>query len=142
MRAMRVLLDPPRSAGPITLGMPFTEVEDLLRGLHGYQPRRPGERVNSGYFRYESGLTYSVGQDRAGLVNVVEIWRPTEGVAVLYQDISLFDLPADEVAERLAATTRVQILDGGGAVVAPDLLLALWRPAVPDDPEDVEGLFF
>ncbi len=139
---MQLLLNPPGSAGPITLGMPFDEAANLLRQVDGYRQPQPGKWVNTGYFHYESGLTLSIGQDRAGLVDVMEVWRPSEGVVVMFQDISLFELPADEVARRLATVARVEIEDNGSAVVAPDLLLALWRPGIPDDPEDFEGMFF
>ncbi|MEE6262425.1 hypothetical protein [Plantactinospora sonchi] len=139
---MELVLDPPRSVGPITLGMSFSEAEHLLREVDGYQPPQPGKWVNAGYFSYESGLALSVGQDRAGFVEVVEVWRPSAGVVVLFQGISLFELPADVVMKRLATVARVVIEDNGAAVVAPELLLALWRPGVPDDPEDFEGMFF
>ncbi|WP_127504311.1 hypothetical protein [Actinoplanes solisilvae] len=139
---MRILLDPPRSAGPVTLGMEYAKATELLRDLSGYRPPGPDSRVSAGYFHYKSGLTISISRDHAGLVDAVEIYRPVQELPVLFAGIPLFGVPADEVISRLAAVTRVELEDDGAFAVAPDLLLALWRPGVPDDPGDLEGRFF
>ena len=139
---MRLVLDPPQSVGPIRIGMPFADAEALLRGIPGYLPRKPGTRVNPGFAHYESGLSVSVGRDRQGLVEAVEVFRPEREVSVLFRDIAVFALPAEEVTNRLQAMTPIEVQDGGGTILAPGLLLCLWRPGVPDDPEDYEGQFF
>jgi hypothetical protein len=124
------------------MGMPFAEAEALLRGIPGYRPPEPGTRFNLGFAHYESELSLSVGRDRQGQVKAVEVYRPEREVSVFFRDIAVFDLPAEEVVSRLQAVTRIEVQDGGRTILAPDLLLCLWRPSLPDDPEDYDGQFF
>lgn len=56
--------------------------------------------------------------------------------------LSLLGSPADEVVERLAARYAMRVEDSGQFVVLDDLLVALWRPYVPDGPHDMEGKYF
>ena len=50
--------------------------------------------------------------------------------------------PAADVTERLRALHRLDVSEGGCSFTAPDLLLALWCPVVPEGPEDDEGRYF
>lgn len=139
---MKLDLDPPRAAGPITIGMPFSEAVAQLRTIEGYRERGPGIRENPSFAHYESGLSISIGFDARGLVDSIECYRPERNVLVLFGDIAVFDLPADDVIRKLRAFTSVEVEDEGLTVIAPCLLLAFGRPALPEGPEDPDGKFF
>ena len=43
---------------------------------------------------------------------------------------------------KLGAHTSIEVDEGGRSVTAPDLLLALWRPVVPEGDCDRDGWYF
>ena len=131
---LQLILDPPRSAGPILLGMPFAEAVERLRAMPGYREPSPGVRPNPGFAHYESELSISVGPDVRGFVEAVEVYRAERDVTVLFGDVAVFDLPISDVILALQSLTTVEIEDGGFTVVAPELLLAFGWSGDPDDP--------
>ncbi|GII23292.1 hypothetical protein [Planosporangium mesophilum] len=139
---MDLVLGPLRAAGPIRIGMPFAEAERVLHSLEGYRPPAPGERVNAGFADFESGLSVSVGRGRDGNVEAVEVYGPSRDVTVLYRDIAVFDFPAEEVIRRLSEIAPIQVEDDGMRVLAPELLLSLWRSVLPEGPDDEDGRYF
>lgn len=139
---MDFVLDPPRAAGPLRVGMSFDEAEQALRLIAGYQPPRPGDRPNPGFAHYDSELSISVSRDRNGSVDAVEVYRPSRDVVVLFRDIPIFNLPAEEVIERLSDITPIEVEDGGLRALATDLLLSLWRSVLPEGVEDEDGRYF
>ncbi|WP_220446425.1 hypothetical protein [Micromonospora chalcea] len=139
---MDFVLDPPRAAGPLRIGMSLEEAEQTLRMIDGYLPPRPGDRSNPGFAHYESELSIAVSQDRSGSVDAVEVYRPSRDVVVLFRGIPIFDLPAEGVIQRLSGMTQVEIEDGGLRVLAPDLLLSLWRSVLPEGVADEDGRCF
>ncbi|CAN7592437.1 hypothetical protein LJR027_004187 [Terrabacter sp. LjRoot27] len=80
--------------------------------------------------------------DEADVVNAVELGRADNGEIVAFDDIDVFGTPAEDVVEQLRRKTPVEVTDGGRSVTAAGLLLALWRPAVPESAEDDEGRHF
>ena len=62
---------------------------------------------------------------------------------MVYRDISLFDEPVHEVLRRLRQTTEVVDSDDepGYSFTAPSLLMALWRPTIPEAPDDPDGRY-
>ena len=139
---MDFILDPPRMVGPVEIGMPFAEAESMLRLLEGYQQPMAGVHVNAGYADFESGLSISVGRGRDGNVEAVEVYRPTRDITVICRGIAVFEVPADEVVRRLSELTPVQVEDEGLRVLAPDLVLSLWRSVLPEGPDDEDGRYF
>jgi hypothetical protein len=61
---------------------------------------------------------------------------------VTWRGIDVFGIPADDVARQIQSHTRVVVEDEGGSLTAPDLLLALWRPFLPEDADDPEGRYW
>lgn len=139
---MELIIDPPRGAGPIAIGMPFHQAEDALRAIAGFVPPRPGKRVAPGFAHYESEMSIAVEPDRSGNVRSIEVYRPTLGVDVLYRDISIFGLPADDVIRRLSGYARLEVDGEGLRVLAPELLLSLSRDTLPEGPDDEDGRYF
>jgi len=138
----QLFIDPPRAAGPIALGMPADAAMAALRTVEGYLKREAGIPPNPAFAHYSSGLSISICPGAGGLVDAVEIYRPSRDVTVLFGDIPVFDLPADEVIRRLKAVTTIDIQDEGLTVVAPALLLAFGRSIAPEDPADPDGRYF
>jgi hypothetical protein len=69
--------------------------------------------------------------------------RPGSGDDVVsYLGMNLFGTPADELVERLSEDARTEVSEGGRSVTAPDLLLALWRAAIPESPAEDDGRYF
>lgn len=138
---MDLILDPPRAAGPLRIGMPIEEAFRVVSELPG-RIERPGDPSGGHLVHYESGLSISVWAARDHLVDAVEVWRPERDVRVLFGDLDVFGTPADDLIAALAAVARVDVEHEGARVTAPDLLLALWRPFVQDDPNDEDGKHF
>jgi hypothetical protein len=136
---MEILLDPPRAAGPFVIGMPVSDAVEMLRTVEGYREPRLGACMNPYLAHYESGLSISLGPDARGLLHAVELYYPERDVTVLFGDIAVFDLPADEVIRLLRAVTPIEVDHGGSTVIAPALLLAFGNPMERDN---ADGLFF
>ncbi|MEV0094102.1 hypothetical protein [Streptomyces sp. NPDC050738] len=142
MPTMDFVLDPPTGVGPLRIGSSREEATAALEELrfpgHVHRSDEPGRWL----FR-PSGLSFNLGCVR-GVLESVEMGRPSGGDRVLYRGIDLFGLPAKEVAARLGEVTRlVEDEDGEAGFVAPDLLLALWRSfESDDDPDDHQGYYF
>jgi hypothetical protein len=139
---MDIILDPPRAAGPIGIGMPFVEAELVLHSLEGYRPPASGVRVNAGFADFDSGLSASLGRGQDGNVETVEVYKPGRDVAVFFRGISIFDIPAEEVIRQLSEIAAIQVEDDGMRVLAPELVLSLWRSVLPDGPDDEDGRYF
>ncbi|WP_146017401.1 hypothetical protein [Verrucosispora sp. ts21] len=124
---MDIALDPPRGAAGVALGMPIREAERILSGLYGCEA--PGySRGSRGVAHFSNGMTIQAHADGVGMVEAVEIYRPNDPtVRVLYGDISVFGDRCDVVEERLRSRVRIEIINDGATVVAPDLFLALGR---------------
>jgi hypothetical protein len=139
---MKLELDPPRGVGDVRIGMPIEAAEQQLEQLPGFVPPAPGERRNKGFAHYESELSISLDFDHRGVVRAVEVFRPEGDVQVLFQGISVFEQPADEVIARLADRYRTEIEDDGLNVTAPDVFIGFWRSVRPMGPDDESGRFF
>lgn len=139
---MRLELNPPVGAGPVEIGMRSDDVMRVLREIPGYVEPGPGEARQPGFGHYESGMSISAGPGRAGVVEAIEIYRPAADVQVVYHDLDVFNTPAQEVVDRLSGMTPLQIEDDGLLVVAPELLMSLWRPVLPEDEDDEDGRYF
>jgi hypothetical protein len=140
--ALELILDPPRSVGPIIIGMPFDEAESALRDIPGIVSSPTGEKHAPGFAHYESEMSIAVDSGPDGRVRSIEIYRPTRGVEVRFRDISIFEVPADEVIVRLGQVATVEVQDDGLRVIAPDLLISLWRSVLPEGPWDEDGRYF
>jgi hypothetical protein len=75
-------------------------------------------------------------------VRSIEVYGGPGTEPITLAGLSLLGEPADKVMDRLARHYAVRVEDSGQFVVMDDLLVALWRPYVPESPSDVEGRFF
>ncbi|WP_141205823.1 hypothetical protein [Streptomyces griseorubiginosus] len=139
---MGLELDPPRSVGGISIGMPIEAAERVLEQLPGFVPPAPGERRNRGFAHYESGLSISLDFDHRGVVRAVELFRPERDVQVLFQGISVFEQSADDVIAGLADRHRTTVEDDGLNITAPDVFIGFWRSVRPVGLDDENGRFF
>ena len=135
-------LDPPRSAGPLRIGMPFSEAESVLKSIEGYVEPETLRRYGAGIGDYESGLAIHTGRSSSGVVDYIEIFRPWNNtVQVIYRDTSLFLEPADSIILKMSCSYKVEVLDGGLTLIVPELLLAFGRDVMPEFSGD-DGTYF
>ncbi|KOV71698.1 hypothetical protein ADL00_07175 [Streptomyces sp. AS58] len=139
---MRLELDPPRGVGDLRIGMAVDAAEQILERLPGFVPAPPGQRRNKGFAHYGSELSISLDFDHGGAVRAVELFRPAEETQVVFQGISVFDVPADDIVTRLAGRYRLDIEDDGLDVTAPEVFIGFWRRTRPTGPNDEDGRYF
>jgi hypothetical protein len=136
---MRFELLPPTQAGPVTVGMILKEAQETLRQLPGYvhpDPLRPPQRT---YANYDNGL--SIGVDlRDGLVIAVELYRPDDQVAVVYDEIAVFQQTADQVITLVGDRTRLDIVEDGRTAVAPRYCCPSGAPPFSRQDPQIRGL--
>jgi len=124
---MEIILDPPRGAAGITIGMAIADAERVLSGIPGYLGPGPA-RGSRGTADYSSGMTIQAHDDGTGTVEAVEIYRPSDPtVRVVYSGISIFSDPAEVVENGLVRYLRIDVIDDGSTVVAPDAFLAFGK---------------
>jgi hypothetical protein len=137
-------LRPPHGAGELSIGASGPDIVEALQRLGDPEVLRRTRQDHPGWcVRRDSGLfiaTYFDGDDR---VNAIEFGRPEDPSDVItYLGLDLFATPAADLLEQLREHTALDEGEDGYALTAPDLLLAFWRPTVPESPDDPEGRFF
>lgn len=139
---MELIIDPPRAVGAVAIGMPFEDAVRLVHGFEGFVSQAPtGGYVSPGFAHFESGMSISLGADRSGVVECIEVYRPGQGVSVLFRKIDVFQ-DAEQVIRLLANEVEVVVEDDGLRVLAPQLLLALSRDVLPSGGFDETGRYF
>jgi hypothetical protein len=139
---MELIVEPPLTVGPLTIGMPIVDAERLLHGISGALSGTPGVRPNRGFVHFESEMSIQIAPDRLGRLRSVEIYRPVRDVQVLYRRTSVFETPAEELIRILSREVRLEIEDDGLRVIAPDLLIAFGRDMLEVGSDGAEGLYF
>lgn len=93
--------------------------------------------------RRPRGLSIFVYFDSDDRVEAIEVGRPDGGDdVVLYRDVDVFKTSAADLIERLTAEDVVEVKEQGRSATVVGLLLALWRPVVPESTDDAEGRYF
>jgi hypothetical protein len=128
-------------AGPVRLGMTRDEVrrampgncESFRKGLD------PGLEIDSWH---ESGFQVFYAES-APVVEYIELSRDSSFVAT-YNGVDVFELPADDVVAHVcrAAPFDLDNSEHGYSFIFPKLQMSLWRPTMPESPEDEEGRVF
>ncbi len=132
-------LSPHVGAGVVRFGMSRSEVKRALGDPVKSYPKLPGAPLTDTYF----GADLQVSFDPADRVEYIELNGPG-AVKAVFQGRSLFELPADDVLEWMKrfAEYDPDNPEIGYSYVYPDLDLSLWRPTLPEGPEDDEGRSF
>jgi hypothetical protein len=137
-------LHPPLSAGPLKIAATGEDIVAAMRQFGEPQVfgrvagERPGWCVHG-----PGGLFVSAYFDANDRAIAIELGRPTDpAISVTYDGIDIFRTPAVDVVAMLRRTTTVLEKDDGCSFTAPDLLLALWRPFAPYEPDDEDGRYF
>jgi hypothetical protein len=143
---MDFLLDPPVGVNGLSIGATANETAETLQAIGDVEVFRRTEDDTSGWVMSRaSGLTLFAYLDTDRHLEAVEFAsQPGIEDRVLYQGISLFDHPADDLVAQLRQATVVINSDEEPeyAFTAPNLLLAFWRSTVPEGADDPEGRFF
>lgn len=141
---MEIRLRPPTDVAGIRIGSTRAEAQDACSRLGSPEDfRRGGEGPASLVVRRPSGLAVFVNLDTDDKVEAIEVARPdTDDDVVLHAGVDVFATPADDLVERLGADGVVEIEEEGRSATAVDLLLALWRPVLPEGQDGPDGRFF
>ncbi|GAA1478639.1 hypothetical protein GCM10009623_30850 [Nocardioides aestuarii] len=141
---MKFDLLPPREVAGVALGSPRGVARDRCARLGDPEEfRRGGEGTPSLVVRRPSGLALFVYFDSDDRVEAIEIGRPdSDEDLVVYSGHDVFAASAEELIQVLRADHVVEVDEEGRAVTLPDLLVAFWRPTLPEGPDDVEGRYF
>lgn len=141
---MKIELRPPTEMAGIHIGSTRAKAHDECSRLGSPKDFRRGEQEPASFaVRRSGGLSIFVYFDSDDRVNAIEVGRPDDdGDAVFYKDLDVFKTPAEDLIDRLRGYDAVEVDEQGCAVTAPDLLLALWRPVVPEGPDDPDGRYF
>jgi hypothetical protein len=126
-------------AGLVRLGMSRSEVRVLLGDPVSSYQKVPGKPFTDAYFGGGLQVAFD-GEDRG---EYIELNGPGAVDAVFYGRSLLF-LPADDVLEWMSRFAEYDHGDPelGYSYVYPALDLSLWRPTLPETPEDEDGRFF
>lgn len=141
---VNIHLQPPTEAAGIPLGS--TRADALGHCLALGEPsefHRNDEARASLVLERASGLSIFVYFDPNDFVEAIEFGRPPGGEDVVsYRGFDIFGTSADELIQRLSVHDRIEVSEHGRSVTAPDLLLAMWRPVLPEHPADQDGRYF
>ncbi|MGK5547086.1 hypothetical protein ACSNOH_20490 [Streptomyces sp. URMC 127] len=135
-------LDPPTGVGALRIGMPRHEADAALASLRDLSSVSDSDRPGQHVVR-PSGLMISV-HCMNGALAAIELWRPYQGAdRVTFRGVDVF-APAREVVRRIRELVPLgEDPENPASFLAPDLLLAFWRPFEADDePEDEQGHYF
>ncbi|MFD6025821.1 hypothetical protein [Streptomyces griseoluteus] len=122
--------------------MSIGEAEAVLRSINGFQGPTETLVPVSGQANYASGMSIHTHLDSDSLVNAIEVFRPHRDDSVVLEGMDLFGAPAHVVVEQLGRLTEIEDEERGCSIVAPSLLIALWRPFVTLDEADEQGYYF
>lgn len=129
------------SVGPVRLGMTRDQVRNLMPGPCEPFPKERDALHETDAF-HESGFQVFYGGP-APVVEYIELSRDS-GFRALYRGVDVFATPADELAAHIAHDAPFDPDNGelGYSYIFPALDLSLWRPAIPDSPDDTDGREF
>jgi len=135
----RFEVEPHVGAGPIKLGLSREELRRLMGAPFRTYSKAPGEPLTDTYF----GTDLQVSYDASDRVDYIELNGPRSINPTLRGRTLLF-APAEEVIDWMRGVSDFDADNPelGYSYVYPALDLSLWRPIVPEGPEDVEGLTF
>ncbi|MGR2752869.1 hypothetical protein [Agromyces arachidis] len=129
---------------PLPLGADRERAEAWLAGLGEPRPFRRGPDSPPGLCtNRESGLAVFLELDADGVLRAIEFGRPDDPTDVVtVAGVDVFAGDAEEVMARLGERTRVREEEGGRTAVVDAWTVALWRPTLPEVPDDQEGRRF
>ncbi|MGW7529715.1 hypothetical protein [Streptomyces sp. NPDC054783] len=139
---MDVELVPLQGVGPVTLGMTIDEVEQILQNLPGFESSGSELFPVRGFAHYSSGMSISASPDGSGLIQAIEVHRPESGDTVRYEGRDVFSTPAEELISWLMERLGAEVHEDGRALISPEQSLVFWRPTLPEDGLEGEGMYF
>ncbi|MEU6931799.1 hypothetical protein AB0A05_21880 [Streptomyces sp. NPDC046374] len=142
---MQFVLDPPRGAAPVRLGMTLDETVAVVSawGVPRVYPAdavRDFDLVSTEY----DGIGFQAALERDHQVTTVAIWGPDEDedpdVQVLLDGLDVFRTPADEILAHAARKGWHVNNDDPRAPCVPGVTLAFTRDTSQEVPRDENGL--
>lgn len=141
---MRFEMHPDGSAPQLPLGAERERAEAWLSELGDPRPFRRAPDSPPGLCTTRaSGLAVFLELDQRGRLRSIEFGRPDDETdEVTVDGVDVFGDAADEVMHRLGARTPLREEDGGRTAVLAAYAVSLWRPTLPEGPDDDEGRRF
>jgi hypothetical protein len=127
--------------GPVKLGMTREEVRRVMPGpyesfLKGLNPKHKTDAFHNCGFQVFYGGELPV-------VEYIELSRES-GFRVVYRGVDVFTTPAEQLVAYISGDATFDSTDPelGYAYILPDLDITLWRPVLPESPENPTGREF
>ena len=127
--------------GPVKLGMTREEVHRVMPGPcksfpKGLNPEHETDAFHDGAFHVFYG-------GNGPNVEYIELFREA-GFRLLYRGLDVFAMPTGQTVAHVSGDAPFDPTDPelGYSYIFPDLDLSLWRPVLPESPEDPEGREF
>jgi hypothetical protein len=141
---MRFELHAGTDAAPLPLGSDRERAEAWVATLGEPRPFRRSPDSPTGLCTTRaSGLAVFLELDADGVLRAIEFGRPDDDTdEVTVDGVDVFGSAAEVVMDRLGERTTVREEDGGRTAVVDAYTVALWRPTLPEGPEDEEGRRF
>jgi hypothetical protein len=133
---------PHRGVGPVRLGMTRAEARVAM----GLKPTPLGRRPAAGPWRIDAyhKNAFQVHVDDEERVEYIELSSGEPSFTATYKGREVLALPADVLVRLVSQDGAYDSQDPelGYSHVFPSLELALWRPVLPEDPDDPDGRHF
>jgi hypothetical protein len=127
--------------GPVQLGMAREAVHGVMPGKYSSFRKAPDDKYETDAF-LDSGFQVFYGGD-SPIVEYIELSRDC-GFWALYKGIDVFGSPANEMVTFVCGDAPFDPANPeiGFSYIFPDLEMSLWRPYVPESPDEEEGREF
>ena len=127
--------------GPVQLGMTRQAVRGVMPGVYEPFRKSPDDKYDTDAF-HNSGFQVFYSGD-SPVVEYVELSRDC-GIRALYKGVDVFATRANEVVAHVCRDAPFNPADPeiGFSYIFPDLEMSLWRPYVPESPNEEEGQEF
>jgi hypothetical protein len=132
---------PHLGVGPVKLGMAREEVRRVMPRPHESFLKVPDSKHETDAFHDGGFQVFYTGE--APLVEYIELSRDS-GFRVLYKGLDVFATAVDQVLAHVTGDAPFDPANPvlGYAYIFPELDLSLWRPVLPESPDDPQGREF
>lgn len=127
------------SAGGIKLNSTRDEVHSLLG--------EPSIVIEDTDQYQETELSLSVDYGENGKVEYISISKPnSSSIKVIFHDFDVFNIPAEQLIEKIENETPYKYdrddPERGYSYIFQELELSFWRPTIPENKTDHDGMYF
>jgi hypothetical protein len=139
MEKMRFEVEPLSGVGPARLGVHRDQLRAAMKAVPIPHLKDEDDRWETDAF-FESAFQVFYGGDEP-LVEFIEL-HEDDDIRTFIEGIDVFATPAGELVMRLDQKCRYDRGTDEFCYIFHDWELALWRPTVPESPDDEDGRHF